>query len=397
MRTPFAIENTTTWESVFLSRTVTKPVTIRLAIYSHAHNKRTPAIHYLVATGFFKILNELNVLDYHHQYGMDGLTFYIDVTESRSAVRAYLLNLKKFHALGHAWELSIIDGMHVTSLIQDGRDKEPLKGYELESLARMHMNMGSRPLRFSRYFLYAALAPFGRSRSYGSCSMTFEDAKGNRHFYHVLQALVILVRAYSSLDFSSINSLHELRSRGLPIEDALSQIGSSTGLLKGLLFHSILIAATYEQKTAMDLIPEKIKSIVKGLEKDFSKDITSPSTLFFSRYGIGGARMLALAGYKPIIDKALPFWQGAMDLDDLSLYLIAQTYDTTTLKDIDLLGYQNLQEQADRCLKDINLDRNSLNQAFYKLGMVTDGISDLISVVLLFDLIANEESREAMD
>lgn len=397
MRTPYAIEETTTWESVFLNRAVTKPVTIRLAIFSNSHNKRTPAIHYLVTTGFFKILNELNVLDYHHQYGMDGLTYYIDVAESRSAVRAYLLNLKKFHALGQAWELSIIEGMHVSSPIQENRVEKPLKGYELESLARMHMNMGSRPLRYSRYFLYAALAPFGRSRSYGSCSMSFEDAKGNRNFFHVLQALEILVRSYSSLDFSSINSLQALRSRGIPIEDALNQVSSSEGMLRGLLFHSIILAAAYEQKTPMQQIPDKIKSIVKGMEKDFSKDLTSSSTYLLAQYGVGGARALALAGYEPIIDKALPFWQNSMDIDDLSLFLLGQTYDTTTLKDIDLLGYQNLQDQAEKCLADITLDRNSLNQAFYKLGLVTDGISDLISVVLLFDLIASEESRDAME
>ena len=391
MRSTCAYEEATRWEALFQKSLTGKPVTIRVAVSSTALNKRTPTVHYLVTSCFFKLLNELTVLDYRHQYGSEGLSFYLDVLESRSAVKAYLQNLKNFHVLGVAWDLAILDGINSITQIRDSLNREPLKGYELEAVARMHMGMGSRPLRFSRYFLYAALAPFGRDRCYGSCCMSYEDAKGDRNFFKVLQGLEILVRSFSSLDFSSINSLNELRTRGVPIEEALNQLAGRKGLLKGLLFHSLLLAVVYEQKAPMDQIPERIQSLVKGIEKDFQRSVDSESLALFHRYGLGGARLLAMTGFQPLIDQALPYWQRSRDLDDLSLFLLAKTFDTTTLADLALEDYNLFQRKAESLLDRPDADRDGLNREFYQRNVVTDGISDLISIVLLLDLLQTED------
>lgn len=391
MRTSVIYKEQRSIDFAFQKKTDRKPVTIQVSILSDAYDLRTPEVHYLVTTAFFKILHELNVIDYNHHYGIGGLNYYVDVVESRSAVRAYLLNLKKYHVLGSAWEFAIIEDVNSRTIIREEKDEKRLNSFELYDLVRMHISMGSRPLRYSRAFLYAALAPFGRDRAYGSCSMNYEDARGERNFYYLIQAIEIIVRSLSSMDFSSISSLEELRAKGLPIEQTLDKLGKKKGLLKGLLFHSLVFASMYEKKVPEDKLVDRVKELVKGLENDFQKLGNSDGLRLYAQYRIGGARGMALSGYQFLFDLAIPFWNESEDLDELSLYLLSKTVDTTTLANTSLENYQVLQEEAKKALHDEDYDRDQLNHYFYKKGLVSDGISDLISMVLLLNLILKED------
>ena len=98
-----------------------------------------------------------------------------------------------------------------------------------------------------------------------------------------------------------------------------------------------------------------------------------------------------MTGFQPLIDQALPYWQRSRDLDDLSLFLLAKTFDTTTLADLALEDYNLFQRKAESLLDRPDADRDGLNREFYQRNVVTDGISDLISIVLLLDLLQTED------
>lgn len=393
MYEPVTQIHTEVLEELSFLRATSGPVVIRLGIATSAADRRVPEVHYLVTTGFFKLLHDLDITAFRHSYHREGLTFYIEAAHPKSEVRKYLQNLKRWHILGYVWDFSLIEGMYLHRITADSRRPETsATAEELRQLCHMHMRMGSRPLRFSRYVLYAGLAPFGRARSYGSCCMRCEDVRGEQYFSQALQGLDILTRSYRNIDFSSASSLDALRVIGKPIQEALDRAGAKQGAFKGLLFHTLFLAAAYEQKTPVHELEKKISELAFGIEKDFLRpEVPEGNRLLHSR-GICGARLMAMAGYQPILERSIPFWRASHDFDDLTLFLLTQIYDTTTLRRTSLEHYKYLQRLAYRALTEGDIDRDALNRQFTEDGLVTDACRDLISVTLLLDLILEEEN-----
>lgn len=432
-----------------LWHTSSHEVLIRLQLATRDENRRYPEAYYLVTSGFYKMLHELDVTAFRHSFGEKGLRFYMEVQGSFASVKAYLMNLKQWHALGEAWDLVILDGIREYPVLgpEDRKKLLPSRN-ELWNLARGHMRMGSRPLRFSRYLLYAALAPFGRRRCYGSCSMRYEDAAGEADFTQYLQALAVLTENFRRTDFSRIASFAALRAMGLSIEAQLPKkeirrqemdatlpqaadsflkeslstaeeqfssemftelfqdkgsvsqaslaaprAASSNILFHGLLFHALFFAACYHQKVPFAEMPEAIIRLSAGLEKDYFRADDSDGLRLFRAFGMGGARRLALAGYEPLFSEALPFWRAHPNEEDRSLFLIGQIYDTTALMRTGVQRYRALQAICRKALSDDTIRRASLSAFFEENGIVTDGCRDLYALVLLLELL-EEESRE---
>lgn len=359
---------------------------IRLALEAHLEDYKKPMVHYLVTVGFFKLLHELDVYTFDHSYQEDGLVFYVRTRDSRSSVRAYLLNLKKNHMLGGVWKFSLIDGHYVTEIQGSHKGALAYTDRDLSLLAYKHMQMGSRPLRFSRYFLYSCLASLGRQRSYGSISMARMDSKEIRDFHDLILDLDQACKFFSSIDFSSVSSFQELRAYLSPFykQDLCSN-------LRGMIFHGAILANCYEKKIPFEAMSPYIQELTKVLMKDFEGRASSDGLTVYKRYGIGGIRFLVMSGYKPLIRQALPFWQTIGNLDDLSLYLMENSFDTTTLIDLSLQAYKKMQEEAKRLLVDSRANREVFNEVFYNKSLVTDGISDMIGLVLLLDLLKSED------
>lgn len=368
-----------------------EPVLIRLSVCANGEEALKPAAVYLLVTGFFKIIHELDVYSYRYEFDRRGLSFYIEVRDSRSATKAYLDKIKQFHVLGRSWSFQIIEGGRISLIRGLSQENRPLDGKKLESMARSHMSMGSRPLRFSRYFLYSALVPYSRMRGYGCCLFNREDAKGLDNFNLILQGIEILTRSFSAIDFSDISSLEELRKKGRLIENAVSDYSGRPGLLKGLLFQSLVLATIYERKTAFEKIPEEIINLTKGLDRDFKGEANSDGIKAYMKYGAGGVRKLAMTGFSFVLDQALPFYRTRMNMDDLSLFILANTVDTTTLADSGPDLYEEIKNKADRAVFPGDVDRDTLNELFYKQGLVTRGVRDLISITILLDLIEKED------
>lgn len=368
-----------------------EPILIRLSANAGGVDALGLAGVYIVVDGFLRLLRDVDVKSYRHSLGHEGLVFFVEVSDSRSAIRAYLNNLKRFHFLGSAWNFTIIEGTRLTAITGDPLRSRPLTQNELEDLAMTHLSMGSRPLRFSRYFLYSALGPFARNRGYGTCLLDREDAKGRENFYYVLQGLDVLRRAFQSIDFSGISSLAELRSKGKVIQKALSDLSGMEGFMKGMLFQSLLLACVYEAKTPFEKIPEAIRDLCRGLDRDYDLGLPSRGVMAYHRHGVGGIRSLAMAGFTPLIDQALPMYEIRQDLDDLSLFLLSNTVDTTTLADLSMAEYAGLQELARRALYPGDQDRAALDDFFYHNALVTNGIRDLIMTTQLLLLMKKEE------
>lgn len=366
-------------------------VRIRLGVSMAPGDLRFPEAYYLAATGFYKLREDLEVRSFRASLTELGLVFFLRVSGSPAAIKAYLRNLKRWHALGNAWSFTLIDGMHLIDI-----DADPLRGAaapsraELEELCETHMQMGSRPLRFSKYLLYAALAPFGRKHTFGACGMDSPSADGLYDFHDVLIALEIIMRSYRGIDLSRAKSLSDLRAVGRPLESALEAEDGRIPL-RGMLFHSLFFAACYEQKTRPEAYVERIASLAAGLEKDFLRPGESGGLALFRRYGIGGSRMLAMLGYEPIFKEGLDVWRRSRDMDLLSLYLLSQTYDTTALCRMTLEEYRELRDMTGEGGVSPERLAEEIDGRFVERKASARGISDLVSLILLVDRILREE------
>ena len=343
------------------------PARIRLAIHARGNACMLPDAHYLVVIGLFKLLRELSVLSFRHSVEKAGLVFYLSVRESRGVVRRYLSEMKAFHILGDAWDIVLLDGAHVSTEPGDGRTMPPLSEEMLQSLAAMHRSMGSRPLRFSRYFLSAALLPYTRRRTYGCACLNAADSRGKVNFYSVIQGLELLQRSFSSLDFSSISSSQELRIVANPLSKALQNIGRTPDFLAELLFPAMLVACLYEQKVPLSAMEETLVRLLSG-----------------STEGIHAKRLLALRRLLSTYPDALS------DLDSFSLFLLSRMDDETTKRNMSAEQYREIQQLADWARREKGVDRDQLNQLFFTNAIVSEGVQTAISLFSLLSYIQEE-------
>lgn len=404
------------------------PVHIRLAIHARGEACHTKDAYYLVLVGLFKLLRDLTVLRFHHSWGKEGLVFSLAVRESRSVVRSYLAETKKFHVLGHAWDVVIIDGARVSTVPGDSRKSLPLTEEMLSALAATHRQMGSRPLRFSRYFISAALLPFTRKRSYGCARMNAEDSRGKVNFYLVTQGLELLQRSFSSLDFSGISSTHALHIVADPLAKALQQIGRTTDFFAQLLFPALLLACLYEQKVPLSgmeeafarLYPDPTEGLwldaryrAKNFPGDFCGDEVAPGigihpgNRFNTEIGIepGDAHFVGMRknGGKHLEDIAhghhllmlrqlLDIYPNALlDLDTFSLFLLARMEDESTKRAMSGEQYRELRQLADLARQEKGVDRDQLNQLFFANRLVTEGVE---ASIVLFSLLSYMQEEE---
>lgn len=390
---------TVLWTKEALELDPPNPVRIRLGVYARGPALLSSDAHYLVVTGFIKLLHDLNVIRFSHSVGDDGLVFFLDVRESRSVVRSYLQNLKNFHVLGKAWDLVILDGTRVTAVHGDLRCSL-LQAWDLHELARAHLIMGSRPLRFSRYFLYAALTPFARARGYGSALMHRDDAKGQTSFYHVLRGLDLIQRSLQSIDCSGISSLQELNTIARPLVRALESLGPQPGFLGELFYQTLFLATVYEQKTPADQLSERVKALAAGLDKAWK---AAPETEPIARaMGISGMRGMLRAGFSPLLELIEGDGSGAAwevewhddlftDLDDLSLLLFSRFADPHLLEEMNPLQLTQVQQLARLALHGQGVDRDQFNAFFYRNHLVADGVRDQIVLARLLAFLIGED------
>lgn len=344
------------------------PVHIRLAIHARGEACTTPDAYYLVLIGLFKLLRDLSVLSFRHSLEKDGLVFSLSVRESRSVVRSYLSETKKFHVLGDAWDLVLIDGARVSTVAGDGRLTPPFSKEMLSALASAHRGMGSRPLRFSRYFLSSVLLPYTRRHTYGCARMDAEDSRGKVNFYHVIQGLELLQRSFSSLDFSNISSAHELHIVADPLAKALQQIGRTPDFFAETLFPALLLACLYEQKVPLSAMEEALTRLLP-----------------VSADSAHGRRLLFLRDLLASQPDALS------DPDAFSLFLLARIDDESTKREISEEQYREVQQLADLAYREQGVDADQLNALFFVNHLVTEGVQ---AAIVLFSILSFMQEEE---
>lgn len=359
-------------------------VFLRISVEGQPDSYRMPQADYLVVTGFFKLLRDLHVVNYVHQRGAEGLTFELEVGESRSVVRSHLQNMKEYHMLGPAWRLGLIEGGRFLP-IKAPTDFGPLNREELADLVSAHLRMGSRPLRFSKYFLYAYLRPFSRRRGYGSCLMDRKDAKERVNFYQVLQAMDLLQRTFQSLDFSALSSAEEVFWPANPLENALNDRMQEGSYFHTILYTSLVLAALYERKLPF----AELSAAIRSFAGPYRKKVLRPDSRLDPAIGETVYQILE-SGMEELIQ--LLEEPGLLDdLDRTSLLLFCRMPDRVMEKELGPTSLGQLQQLARFAIQDPGPGRDQLDFFFLQNGLVMDSVQDGLALLQLLALLKEED------
>lgn len=385
------MEKTMEWKKTKVQKTYT---VIRVQASGVSADKRKPCFSYLVTLAFHQIIQDLDVVYFTHSYSSNGLSFFLYVEQPKETVRTYLVKLKRWHIASDAWHIYLIDGSNEYEIFSEftQRGAEPTE-QQLRDMAKMHMRMGSRPLRFSKYATYAVLTQLGRTRSYGCVGMSHNGSHEDMSFKTFLIALQSMARSYRTSDFSSVSSFEELRRKGQEMEAELLFTTGGIKVLNGFLFLSTYLAACYEQKIPFAALSQKTMQLSKGLEKDYARDWETPGLRAYREHGVRGVRDVPITGFEELIHHALRRYQQNQDLDDLTLYLMSTTIDTTMLNRSNIAVCEDVQKRAQECLYG-NVDRDELDRYFTMEKLTSGGIADLVATTILLHLIEEEELEE---
>lgn len=381
-----------------------KPLVVRLSLNARDSEDYPLEGAYLLVTGLYKLLEDLDVIAFRHGLLNGKLFFFLEMNESIHALKDYLQQTLRWHILGQVWKLAILDSDFPESPLIIYSGQELLDGEEMSKLAHIHMEMGSRPLRFSRYFLYSSLAPYLRTVGLGCPLLDQADSRGEGNFYQALRGFKIIQDFFSSQDFSATKDLDDLRLLAEPCQKALDQVTTRSSFMEGLLFNSLVLAMAYEKK----LPSHFLQSFLKSLAWPLGRQVDAKQADFWAN---GGMRGLALDGYGFLLNDCLPLWQdlrkGAQfsmnfyfetapirfALNDLGYYIFRQVRDPKAYPSLGPRGYERARAMALKAIQGGQAEGDDLDRFLRKKGVTAYGVGDLISMTLLLEKLILEEKE----
>lgn len=200
----------------------------------------------------------------------------------------------------------------------------------------------------------------------------------------------------------------DLRILGKEAEIEMFKATDNVNTHKGTIFSmgiliAVLSAALKEKRnlTLRDLV-EEIKKVCKPLERELGEKIDNTSgEKIFKRYGIRGARGLALSGYDIVlIDGLKKLYKFSKSLDFetacilLLFYYIAKIDDTNIINRSDLETLENIQKESLTIFNKYNVlelkgkselikdDMEQLNKKFIEKNISPGGSADLLILTI---------------
>lgn len=199
-----------------------------------------------------------------------------------------------------------------------------------------------------------------------------------------------------------------LRSLGKEAEQNMFKVTEGINTHKGTIFSmgiliSILAASLKEKENfTLDDLVEQIKKVCKPLEIELGEKIDNTSgEKIFKKYGIKGARGLALSGYELVLNdgiKKLLYFTNYLDLETacilLLFYYIAMLDDTNIINRSDIETLKDMQRESLYIFKKymyeglndkekfIREDMETLNRKFVEKNISPGGSADLLILTL---------------
>lgn len=192
-----------------------------------------------------------------------------------------------------------------------------------------------------------------------------------------------IIKSLKEISWAKICDFDHLREMGKVVESQMFEATSGINTHKGLIFLHMFLAKAYMARINWQDLNSYVKILAKPLSGDY---LTKDKARKWEKNKLDDIRSYPLSGFESlskIVDDIYPKYISDLYL---TLYLIADTDDTTTFGRSDLKTLKMLQEKASEILK-LNNNKDFYRQAkilsdYYLANKISSGgVADLFTTI----------------
>ena len=201
-----------------------------------------------------------------------------------------------------------------------------------------------------------------------------------------------IVNSFIETNWSQINDFRDLKNRGTVIEKNMFEATKGINTHKGLIFLQLFLAYAYVFGVKWNELDNYIRKFSTDLRVDYQKE---NKAIVWKENGLRDIRNYPLTGFKEIIDLVDSLSNKPMSDTRLTLFLIANTDDTTTFHRSDLETLAYIQEKAKEILEveDKSVYEREIKKLddFYVNNRISSGgVSDLFTTIRTLELLRKD-------
>ena len=236
---------------------------------------------------------------------------------------------------------------------------------------------------FNKALKMAVFDELSRDFAFGCVNLKSQGSHPDMTSDDFILSIDTITKAFEETNWDEISDFTSLRKRGLEVEKAMFSATKGKNTYKGLVFLSIILALAFIKTDKLDQMPKFIKNFSRPLISDYKK---STRANYYKNLGLRDVRTLPLTGFEEIFDLSLALDKNKMDDLLLTLYLIGNFDDTTTLNRSSLADLRYVQNYAKKIYKDfqngndIKKEVQNLNEFYLEKQITSGGVADIFTI-----------------
>lgn len=201
-----------------------------------------------------------------------------------------------------------------------------------------------------------------------------------------------IVNSFIETNWLQIKDFRDLKNRGIEIEKNMFEVTKGINTHKGLIFLQLFLAYAYVFGVQWNELDNYIRKFSTDLRVDYQKE---NKAIVWKENGLRDIRNYPLTGFKEIIDLVDFLSNKPMSDTRLTLFLIANTDDTTTFHRSDLETLAYIQERAKEIfeVEDKSIYEREIKKLddFYVNNRISSGgVSDLFTTIRTLELLRKD-------
>lgn len=236
---------------------------------------------------------------------------------------------------------------------------------------------------FTKALKLAVDDELSRKFSFGCVNYLSQCSHPDMTYKDFIISINTISKEFEEINWNSISNFNDLKIKGYEVEKEMFRQTSGKNTYKGLIFLSIILAYGFVKSDKIDDIPQFIKQISKPLISDYK---TKETAIYYNDIGLRDVRFYPLTGFNMIFHLSQNSYTSPIDDLLLTIYLIANVDDTTTLNRSNIRELRFLQRWADTIYTTYNNGENILNQVkelnsyYVKTQISSGGVADIFTL-----------------
>lgn len=351
--------------------------------------KNTVQSHIISYFTFLQVIKNFSHIKIFYSLTSEGLLFFILTHEKPIAVKQKTVEIEENFFLGRLADIDVRNKTKIFSRSDLGKSERKCllcnqravlcvrnKTHPLDSVIQK-INCDAEKIFTSavnntnvlaRIVRVSMLEELCRVYSFGCVNVNHNGSHSDMNFLLMLKGIDVVAESIAALNAEKVQSFYHTRQHGIVFEKKLLAACGGVNTYKGAHFLFLILCAGALNCKNFSQLQNFIAEFSKGCRADFT---IANSELNFEMIGARGA---ALSGFEKHFHIYLPLIEAGVSATELTLTILANTYDTTTVKRAGKTQLAYIQEQA-RAVK-TETEIQKLDRYCVEHNLSTGGVAD---------------------